>query len=135
MRIRGLVCGMLSKAKHFFCRKFIIERQAGLSEWRGQAKEVSRMMSVKFKGCDLQPVFCRLQQEVAFQALEGSSTGKTGERVKEKADKKCQTLGIAKGCSYAKKGVKVENKEPLFGPGSDCEAVEGWSHKGNVFEG
>jgi len=29
----------------------------------------------------------------------------------------------------------VEKKELLFGAGSDCEAVEGWSHKGNVFEG
>lgn len=32
------------------------------------------------------------------------------------------------------KGVKVKKKEPLFGAGSDCEAVEGWSHEGNVVE-
>lgn len=40
-----MVHGMLSKAKHLFCRKLIIEWQAGLSKWRSQAKEVSRMMA------------------------------------------------------------------------------------------
>jgi len=48
---------------------------------------MSRVMSMKLKSCGFQPVFCRLRQEVAFQASEGSSAGQTGERVKETADK------------------------------------------------
>ena len=101
-----MVHGMLSKAKHLFCRKLIIEWQAGLSKWRNQAKEVSRTMSIKLKSCDFQPVFCRLQQEVAFQALEGSSTGKTGEQVKDKADKNVKLWGLQKGAATWRKKLK-----------------------------
>lgn len=114
MRIRGLVRGMLSKAKHLFCRKLIIEWQAGLSKWRSQAKKVSGMMSIKLKSCDFQPVFCRLQEEVAFQALEKSSTGKTGERVKEKADKNVKLWGLQKGAATRRKELKSKRRSCCF---------------------
>lgn len=65
---------------------------------------------IKLKSCHFQPVFCRLQQEMAFQALEGGSTGKIGERVKEKGDKNDKAWGLQKGPATWRKELKSKRR-------------------------
>lgn len=65
---------------------------------------------IKWKSYDFHPVFFRLQQEVAFQALERGSTGKIGETLKEKADENVKVWGLQKGPATWRKELKSKRR-------------------------
>lgn len=97
---------MSSKAKDVFCRKLRTEQQERLGQWRSPGKKVRGMMSTELKSCD----FCRLQQEVTFQALWEHFTGKIEEQLKEKAGKNVRFWGLQKAAAIWRTELQLQRR-------------------------